>query len=173
MFTRRARSLGGALLVGLALTACSTGKEQTVQPSASGSPTSTALPTPLPTSPAPAPTSVATSPSTPTAPSNPPPRQVLGLVAVTGGGSGEVLLTWTQNSESDVVSYIVFRAVSSGGPLTQLGTMTRQDVTQFPIRPFVDSEAQVDYYRVRAVDSAAQQGPLSVEVCGAAPGFQC
>lgn len=173
MITRRACSLVAALLVGLALTACSTGTGPTVRPSSSASPTSTAVPSSVPTAPAATPTSTATGPSTPTAPSNPPPRQVLGVVAVTGGGSGEVLLTWTQNSESDVVSYLVFRAASSGGSLAKIGTITRQEVTQFPIRPFVDSQAQVDYYRVLAVDSAAQHGPLSVEVCGAAPGFQC
>lgn len=31
---------------------------------------------------------------------------------------------------------------------------------------FVDSEATVDYYKVRAVDSAGLQGPASAVVCG-------
>ena len=90
-----------------------------------------------------------------------------------GGGSGEVLLTWTQSPESDVVSYIVLRSSVPGGALTQIGTMTRQEVAQFPVRPFVDSTATVEYYRVRAVDAAGQKGPLSSEVCGAAVGYSC
>jgi hypothetical protein len=92
---------------------------------------------------------------------------------MTGGGSGEVLLRWTQNPEPDVVSYIVLRAVTPGGSLTQIGTVSREQVTEFEIVPFVDSQATVAYYRVRAVDSAGQEGPKSGEVCGAAPGYSC
>ena len=90
-----------------------------------------------------------------------------------GGGSGEVLLRWTQNPESDVVSYIVLRATSPGGSLTRIGTVSRQEVTEFEDVPFVDSEATVAYYRVRAVDSAGQEGPKSAEVCGASVGHSC
>lgn len=90
-----------------------------------------------------------------------------------GGGSGEVLLRWTQNPESDVVSYIVPRATSPGGSLTRIGTVSRQEVTEFEYVPFVDSEATVAYYRVRAVDSAGQEGPKSTEVCGASVGHSC
>ena len=93
-----------------------------------------------------------------------------GLKAVTGGGSGEVLLTWTQNPEPDVVTYIVYRASTPGGTFTRIGTASRHDVTQFPLVPFVDSEATVDYYKVRAVDSAGLRGPTSAAVCGTAPG---
>lgn len=82
-------------------------------------------------------------------------------------------MRWTQNSEQDVVSYIVLRASSPGGPLTRIGTVTRQEVTQFEYVPFVDSETTVGYYRVRAVDSAGQEGPKSVEVCGASYGHSC
>ncbi len=92
---------------------------------------------------------------------------------MTGGGSGEVLLRWTQNPEADVVTYLVFRALSPGGSLTRIGTVTRQEVTAFEYVPFVDSEATVGYYRVRAVDSAGQEGPLSIEVCGASIGHSC
>lgn len=90
-----------------------------------------------------------------------------------GGGSGEVLVRWAQNPDPDVVSYIVLRATSAGGPLTQIGTVSRHDVTQFEYVPFVDSQASVAYYRVRAVDSAGQIGPLSAEVCGASVGYTC
>lgn len=90
-----------------------------------------------------------------------------------GGGSGEVLLRWTQNADDDVVSYTVFRAVSAGGSLTQIGSVSRQHVAEFEYVPFVDSEATVAYYRVRAVDSAGQHGPLSSEVCGASYGHRC
>jgi len=174
MALRRQAYIVAGALVALALAACSSSSKPTTQPSstASLSPTATRT-TSSPTSPTSVPASASTLPSTSTSQPNPPPRQVLGLHARTGGGSGEVLLTWTQSAEPDVVSYVVLRAVSSGGLLAQIGTMTRQEVTQFPIRPFVDSQAQVGYYRVRAVDAVDQQGPLSAEVCGAAPGYHC
>ena len=84
-----------------------------------------------------------------------------------------MLLRWTQNPEPDVVRYIVLRATSPGGPLTRIGSATWEQVTQFEYVPFVDSEATVGYYRVRAVDSAGQEGPKSAEVCGASPGHSC
>jgi len=93
-----------------------------------------------------------------------------------------VLLTWTQNPEPDVVSYIVYRALTPGGSGTRIGTASRHDVTMFSqYEPFVDSNATVGYYRVRAVDSAGQRGPLSAEVCGTGlgangvttPGYHC
>jgi hypothetical protein len=89
-----------------------------------------------------------------------------------GGGSGEVLVRWTQNPEADVVSYVVYRAPSPGGTLSRVGTATPADVTQFEYVPFVDSTATVAYYRVRAVDAAGQEGPLSAEVCGASLGHR-
>jgi hypothetical protein len=72
-----------------------------------------------------------------------------------------------------VVSYEVLRAETSGGALTQIGTMTRYQVSQIVIAPFVDSKATVGYYRVRAVDAAGQEGPKSAEVCGASLGHSC
>jgi len=97
----------------------------------------------------------------------------VGLTAMTGGGSGEVLLRWTQNPEPDIDFYIVLRALTPGGTRTQIGTVTPDEVTEFAYAPFVDSMATVAYYQVRAVDSAGQEGPRSEEVCGAAPGFSC
>jgi hypothetical protein len=84
-----------------------------------------------------------------------------------------VLLRWTQNPEPDVTHYIVLRALTPGGPSTQIGTVTREEVTEFEYRPFVDSQATVGYYRVRAVDSAGNEGPKSAEVCGASVGNSC
>jgi hypothetical protein len=98
---------------------------------------------------------------------------VEGVTAETGGGSGEVLLRWTQNPEDDVAYYIVLRADTPGGPRTRIGTVTPEQVTEFEFVPFVDSEATVGYYRVRAVDAAGQEGPKSVEVCGASVGYSC
>jgi hypothetical protein len=155
-----------AMLVCAALTSCADLAPEP-HPTSSSSATPSAATTP---SVSPTPTSA----STPTPPPlNPPPQQVVGLSAETGGGSGEVLLRWTQNPEPDVVSYIVLRALSPGGSLTQIGTVSRDEVSQFEYSPFVDSEATVGYYRVRAVDSAGQEGPSSAEVCGASPLDSC
>lgn len=167
-------ALLGAVLVGGILAGCVPVPEPTPTPTASsGAPSSTPSPTPT-QAPSPSPTLTPTATATPQPPpADPPPGRVHGLAATMGGGSGEVLLTWTQNPEPDVVSYIVLRSTSPGGALTQIGTFTRQQVTQFPIVPFVDMRATVDYYRVRAVDAAGQKGPLSSEVCGAAVGHTC
>ena len=96
-----------------------------------------------------------------------------GLATSMGGGSGEVLLRWTQNSEPDVVSYIVYRATTPGGPQTRIGTVSRQEVSEFEVVPFVDTSATVAYYQVRAVDAAGQVGRKSAEVCGASVGNSC
>jgi hypothetical protein len=163
---RSGSPLIAAVLVCAALTGCVNVTPEPL-PTSSISATPSATTTP---SVAPEPTSAGT-PTPP--PLNPPPQQVLGLSAETGGGSGEVLLRWTQNPEPDVVSYIVLRALSPGGSLTQIGTVSREAVIQFDYAPFVDSEATVGYYRVRAVNSAGGEGPTSAEVCGAAPTHSC
>lgn len=84
-----------------------------------------------------------------------------------------MLIRWTQNPESDVVSYNVWRATTPGGSATRIGSATREQVTQFEVVPFVDMSATVAYYRVSAVDAAGQEGPRSVEVCGASVGNSC
>jgi hypothetical protein len=94
-------------------------------------------------------------------------------VARDGGGSGEVVITWNQNPESDVVSYTISRAATAGGVSVQIGTMSRAQVNDFPVAPYVDVPVRVGYYRVRAVDAGGNKGPQSVEVCGASPGNRC
>jgi hypothetical protein len=167
----RAR-LVAILVAGLALTACVDAPAPT--PSPSGSVTSTPSPSPTATL-TPTPTAVpsATPTPPPPQPSDPPPSRVVGVTAQTGGGSGEVLLRWTQNPEDDVVSYIVLRSLTPGGSATQIGTVTRDQVLEFEYVPFVDNDATVAYYRIRAVDAAGQRGPRSAEVCGASPGHSC
>jgi hypothetical protein len=158
-----------SLLVGAMLSGCapeasppSPSPTASASPSASPSPTATATeqPSEEPSEP-------------PVPPPDPPPQRVTGVSTQTGGGSGEVLVRWTQNPESDVVRYVVYRATTPGGTLSRIGTATPADVTRFEYVPFVDNTATVGYYRVRAVDAAGQDGPLSVEVCGASPGHSC
>ncbi len=160
-----------AMLCLAALTACITSAPSgTPTPSDATSPSPTVTRTASPT-----PSASATSSPTVTPPpsADPIPQRVEGLTAETGGGSGEVLLRWTQNPEDDVVYYIVLRADTPGGARTRIGTVTPEQVTEFEFAPFVDSEATVGYYRVRAVDAAGQEGPKSTEVCGASPGHAC
>lgn len=167
---RRGSTVALAMLCVAALTSCITAPPTDPStPSESSSPSPTASPTASPT-----PSGSTTSSPTVTPPApDPIPQRVEGVTAQTGGGSGEVLLRWTQNPEDDVVSYIVLRAETPGGELTRIGTVTWEQVTQFEVVPFVDSEATVGYYRVRAVDAAGQEGPKSTEVCGASPGHSC
>lgn len=162
-----------ALVLGLMLTGCGDSPSPTPEPSSSFSATRTPSATsPGWASPIATPSPTATLTLTPS-PANPPPGRVVGLWTQTGGGSGEVLLRWTQNPEADVVSYIVLRATTSGGPLTRIGAVSRAEVDEFEYVPFVDSTATVAYYRVQAVDSAGQHGPRSAEVCGASYGHSC
>ena len=118
-------------------------------------------------------TATSTTATTTTRTFDAPPGQVTGVVARDGGGSGEVVITWTQNPEPDVVSYTISRAATAGGASVQIGTMTRAQVNNFPVAPYVDVPVRVGYYRVRAVDAGGNQGPQSVEVCGASPGNRC
>lgn len=159
------------LVTGLvvSLSACGAGGEPVAEPTSS--------PTSIVSSPAvsPTPTVTVTPEPEPTAtpsPSTAPPERVVGVTAITGGGSGEVLLRWTQNSD-EVDYYLVLRALTPGGSLTPIGTVTPEQVELFEYVPFVDSNATVGYYRVRAVDASGERGPASFEVCGAAPGHTC
>jgi hypothetical protein len=167
--TTRGLTLVVAILLGATLTAC---VDATPSPTSSASPTATTTASP---SASPTPSETATSSPSPTTPpaSDPPPQRVEGLTAETGGGSGEVLLRWRQNPEPDVAYYEVLRALSPGGPRTLIGTVTPDEVDQFEYVPFVDSEATVAYYRVRAVDAAGNEGAKSAEVCGASVGHSC
>lgn len=165
---RRSRAV---LVTGLvvSLSACGPGGAPIAEPTDS--------PTSIASSPAvsPTPTITVTPEPEPTAtpsPSAEPPDRVVGVTAITGGGSGEVLLRWTQNSD-EVDYYLVLRALTPGGSLTPIGTVTPAEVDEFEYVPFVDSNATVGYYRVRAVDASGERGPASFEVCGAAPGYSC
>jgi hypothetical protein len=156
--------------------ACSSADDSaatTTRPSSTTSvtPTTSTLTTSTSTSTTTSSTTTTRAPATTVA--DPPPGQVTGVTARTGGGSGEVVLTWTQNPEPDVVSYTISRAATAGGASTQIGSMTRAQVNAFPVAPYVDVPVRVGYYRVRAVDAAGNQGPPSTEVCGASPGNSC
>lgn len=165
---RRVPVLLATIIVGALLVSCTGTSPSTPKPTSSASASSSPAPTPSATA-TPEPTATASPSPTP----NPPPRRVVGVVAEMGGGSGEVLLRWTQNPEADVVSYVVLRSTTPGGALTRIGTVSRDEVDDFEYVPFVDSRATVAYYRVLAVDSAGQEGPASTEVCGASVGNSC
>lgn len=163
-----------ALLCLVALTGCSNPSPPSETPTASATPTAAASPSsePVTASPTASPSSSPTPTPAPPA-DDPPPHRVDGVTASEGGGSGEVLLRWSQNPEDDIDYYIVLRSSTPGGELTRIGTVTPQEVTQFDVVPFVDIDVTVGYYRVRAVDAAGQQGPKSREVCGASIGHTC
>jgi hypothetical protein len=168
------RSVLSLVLFGLLAGACSGADDDSTTPSVASSvaSSSTRISTTNSTA-ATSSTFVSSTTSPPTSTVDDQPGQVTALRASTGGGSGEVLLVWSQNPEPDVVAYVVERAVTPGGPRTEVGRMTRAQVTQFPVAPFVDSTARVGYYRVAAIDRKGSRGPFSTEVCGAAPGNHC
>ncbi len=161
----------GILAIGLIVSLSACGTDAPVTPSVAPSASSTAGTSSPSATPTVTPTPDAV-PSDTAAPEDPPPAQVVGLTATVGGGSGEVLVRWSQNG-GDVVEYLVLRALVPGGPSTQIGTVTPEQVEEFEVVPFVDSSATVGYYRVRAVDASGQQGPSSIEVCGASVGHSC
>ncbi|MBN1868763.1 hypothetical protein JW916_15895 [Candidatus Sumerlaeota bacterium] len=79
--------------------------------------------------------------------------------------SSGVVLDWDDNTESDLASYNVLRATTSGGPYT---TVTMGVATS----AYTDATATVGatyYYVVTAVDTSTNQSDISGEVCNDTP----
>jgi fibronectin type 3 domain-containing protein len=94
-----------------------------------------------------------------------PPGQVAGL-AVTTASSTQLNLAWTQNTESDLNHYNVYRGTTAGfavtlGTTTPLATPTANSYQNTSLSP-----STTYYYKVSAVDNAGNIGPLSAERSG-------
>ena len=85
-----------------------------------------------------------------------PPASPGGLTATPG--DGQVTLTWTANSESDLASYKVYGGTSSS-PTTLLSTVTSgQTYTHSSL-----TNGTTYYYRITAVDNAGNESGYSTE----------
>ena len=99
-----------------------------------------------------------------------PPGQVLDVQVGLGGGSGEVSVTWQENPESDIDYYDVYFSETPGGSYAYTRSIADDSASPQPGRPgFVDfprdQTAGMTCYRVRAIDTNLNAGPLSAESC--------
>ena len=94
-----------------------------------------------------------------------PPGQVAGL-AVTTASSTQLNLAWTQNPESDLNHYNVYRGTTAGFSVNLATTIPTAAPTTnlFPNTGLNPSTTY--YYKVSAVDNAGNIGPLSSERSG-------
>lgn len=165
--TTRSRAAAAAAVVAVLLVACTGGNGD--------GPATTEPATTAPATTAP----VTTAPAT-TAPAVPPP--VTGLTAVTGGGSGEVLVTWPPLPASEgVTSYRLYKRRADGTELApatvtdatlgiapgRLGVVDAPDTGPWPT---TEPDPGPRCYRVSAVSPAGVEGPQSAEACGSPVG---
>lgn len=94
-----------------------------------------------------------------------PPDAVTGVAVGTGGGSLEMMVTWSPSTAPDLASYKVYYSENSGGAYGDVATIPAGTTSylDFP-RP----EAAVkpgNCYKVSAVDVGGHEGPQSAEAC--------
>jgi hypothetical protein len=112
----------------------------------------------------------------------PPPSQVTGVEAATGGGSGEVFVAWTPNPAPERVAfYRVYRRVGTGVWRNLAAVTDEATDINFPGKvAFLDFEGNFpggsDFgpdgertYVVSAVSRAGLEGPVSAAVEGTPP----
>ncbi len=96
-------------------------------------------------------------------PDTTPPGVPQGLVAT--GGTAKITLDWTDNQESDLAGYRVYRGTVSGGPYTLITPALVTSSAYVDTTPVVGT---IYYYVVRAEDDAANQSANSSQVVGVA-----
>ena len=101
---------------------------------------------------------------------NKPPAMVLDVIATLGGGSGELVVSWTANTETDVAGYNVWYSFEPGNTKVLLTEFfsgptalppDRIEVTDYP-RSLISGK---DCYQISAVDAGGLEGPRSAEAC--------
>lgn len=111
-----------------------------------------------------------------------PPGRVIGLVALTGGGSGEVIVAWSPSPPADrVAAYRVYRRTAPGvwrllalvepgaGDPAAPGKVAMLDFPgNFPGGSDFGPAGERTYV-VTAINRAGQEGPPSFEVVGTPP----
>ncbi len=120
----------------------------------SGSPTTT-LPPPT--------TTTSTTPTT-TVPDDPP-DAITGVAVGTGGGSGEMMITWTASTAADLASYELYYSETSGGVYARLAVISA-GITSFIDFPRPEAAVKPgNCYKVSAVDIGGNEGHKSAEAC--------
>jgi hypothetical protein len=99
-------------------------------------------------------------------PESVPPLEPTGLKAAPG--VKKVTLTWSANSDPDVLGYYVERAPAPTGPWTRL---TADPVSGVSFTDAVPN-GETRHYAVRAVDTAANESGRSSPACGTPTGLQ-
>jgi len=97
-----------------------------------------------------------------------PPAQVTGL-SITVVSSNQLNLTWDTNTEPDLARYYVYRGTTGGFSVTPGTTVPvgQPTTNSFPDTALASSTTY--YYKVAAVDTSGNIGPLSTEVSGTTP----
>ncbi|MCP4614576.1 MAG: hypothetical protein GY845_38335 [Planctomycetes bacterium] len=78
-------------------------------------------------------------------------------------GTGEILLTWNPNTESDLTGYNVYRSETAGGPYTKL---TSPPITAAQYQDTGLTDLTTYYYVVTAMDTDVNESAYSDEVPG-------
>jgi fibronectin type 3 domain-containing protein len=97
--------------------------------------------------------------------SDPSPAQVAGLT-VTPVSSSQLNLAWSANTEPDLQRYNVYRGTIAGFPVTLGTTMPVAQPTTNSLSNTGLNPSTTYYYKVSAVDTAGNIGPLSAERSG-------
>jgi fibronectin type 3 domain-containing protein len=93
-----------------------------------------------------------------------PPAKVMGVSATIIPTGNALSLSWTANTEPDLVNYKVYRSTTSGftpGPINLIATPI--------INSYLDSgltDGTIYYYRISAVDEVPNEGPASDQASG-------
>ena len=111
------------------------------------------------------PLSVERSGTTSAPPDTTPPAQVTGL-SITVVSSNQLNLTWNINTEPDLARYYVYRGPTSGFSVTPGTTVPVGQPTTNSLSDTTLASSTTYYYKVAAVDTSGNIGPLSTEVSG-------
>lgn len=84
------------------------------------------------------------------------PSQVIGLTP--SAGDGQVSLSWTANTESDLSHYNIYRSTTSGSGFSSIATSTANSYTNTGL-----SNGTTYYFKVSAIDRSGNEGDMSAE----------
>jgi hypothetical protein len=92
-----------------------------------------------------------------------PPASPSNLNVTSPGTSGNLVITWDPNTESDLAGYRIYRSNTSGSGYIEVGTVSKL-VTSFTDTGLEDGKTY--YYVITALDSSGNESPYSDESQG-------